>query len=357
MNVEQLADALKHPNLQAFLRVIRAGESSQDDSAYTAMFGGEHFTSFADHPRRVITKGRYTSTAAGAYQFLSRTWDGLVRQYGFADFSPASQDLGAVALIAGRGALADALAGRIEAAIAKCGREWASLPGSPYGQPVRTLAQALATYAEFGGTRDAAQPETTAAPAASTPPARPAKEKTMPIPLILGALLPSLVQAIPKLGALFGSGSEVAERNVAAATTVMQIVQDATGARNAQEAVEMIQTDPQALQAATKAVQDDWFTLTEAGGGGIEGARKADADFSASGRKSVESPAFILSLVLLAMPFLLLIDVFFVHPDNYLSELRTQIVTGVLMVISMVGAFWLGSSFGSMKKTEAGARE
>ena len=185
-------------------------------------------------------------------------------------------------------------------------------------------------------------------------PADPAQEKTtMPLPLIVGALLPSLIEAIPKLSALFGSGSDVQERNVAAATTVMQIVQDATGARNAQEAVEMIQSDPQALQAATKAVQDGWFTLTESGGGGITGAREADAAFAASGRKSIESPAFILSLVLLAMPFMLLVDVFYVHPDSYSGELRTQIITGVLMVISMVSGFWLGSSFGSMKKTEA----
>ena len=44
-------------------------------------------------------------------------------------------------------------AGRIEAAIAKCNREWASLPGSPYGQPTRTMAQALATYDAAGGMR------------------------------------------------------------------------------------------------------------------------------------------------------------------------------------------------------------
>ena len=101
MNLEDFAAALQNQNLQAFLHVIRAGEGTSDADGYRRCFGGELFDAFTDHPRRLITKGRYTSTAAGAYQFLSRTWDGLVRQYGFADFSPAAQDLGAVALIAG----------------------------------------------------------------------------------------------------------------------------------------------------------------------------------------------------------------------------------------------------------------
>ena len=151
----RLAAALADPNLQAFLRVIRAGEGTADDDGYRRHFGGELFESFADHPRRAITKGMagksYTSTAAGAYQFLQGTWDECASSMGLGDFSPASQDLAAVYLIDRRGALADVLAGRIEAAIARCAKEWASLPGSPYGQPTRSLAQALATYAEWGG--------------------------------------------------------------------------------------------------------------------------------------------------------------------------------------------------------------
>lgn len=92
-----------------------------------------------------------SSTAAGAYQFISRTWDGLVEQYDFPDFSPQSQDLAAVALIKGRGALNDLKDGNLSEAIRKCCKEWASLPYSPYGQPRRTLAQALNTFTDFGG--------------------------------------------------------------------------------------------------------------------------------------------------------------------------------------------------------------
>lgn len=140
------------PNVEAFLRVIRAGESSQTDDAYRMMFGGGLFSAPPwQHPHTPITIGAYTSTAAGAYQILAQTWDGLVGSFGFSDFSPGNQDRAAIALIAGRGSLDDVVAGNFQDAVRRCSREWASLPGSPYGQPTRTLAQALEVYATWGG--------------------------------------------------------------------------------------------------------------------------------------------------------------------------------------------------------------
>lgn len=309
MNLEYFAAALQNQNLQAFLHVIRAGEGTSDADGYRRCFGGELFDAFTDHPRRLITKGRYTSTAAGAYQFLSRTWDGLVRQYGFTDFGQGNQDLAAVALIAGRGALADALAGRIPQAIAKCAREWASLPGSPYGQPMRTIEQALATYAKHGGTLAGENQSTTA----DAPTPAPAKETAMPLPLIpiLGALLPSLVEAIPKLGTLFGSGSEVQQRNVKTAEIAVQLVQEAVGARNALEAVEMVQEDPALAKAAAKAIEDNWFKLTESGGGGIAGARAADQAASANAKTlwdAWKSPSLIVACLLLPLVYLMVLS-------------------------------------------------
>jgi hypothetical protein len=173
----------------------------------------------------------------------------------------------------------------------------------------------------------------------------------MPIPAIIGALLPGLIRSIPDLGKLFSSGSEVAERNVKAAELAVGIVQEAVGARNAQEAAEIVAADPAQAQAAQEAVRARWHELTEVGGG-IEGARKADVAFVAAGSNPLSSPAFLISLVLLVMPMMLLGDVFFFHPGAYDGPLRTQIVTGVLMVIAIVGGYWLGSSFGSAKKTD-----
>lgn len=155
MTRDELRLCLEDRNVQAFLRVIRAGEGTPDLDGYRRMFGGALFDSFRDHPRQLHTcqtkHGPLSSTAAGAYQFLSRTWTALVDQYGFEDFSQQSQDEAAVALIDGRGALQDVIAGRFSEAIRKCRKEWASLPGAGYGQPERTFAQALEVYASHGG--------------------------------------------------------------------------------------------------------------------------------------------------------------------------------------------------------------
>jgi hypothetical protein len=184
------------------------------------------------------------------------------------------------------------------------------------------------------------------------PPVAAPEGNTMPLAPIIGALLPSIIEAIPKLGKLFGSGSEVSERNVKAAEIAVGIVTEAVGARNAQEAAEMVASDPALAQAARQAVESRWLELSEAGGGGIEGARKYNVEMASAGINALGSPAFIISCLLLLFPLLLCIDVFFINPDRYGDQLRTQVVTGLLAVTGIVGAFWLGSSFGSARKDE-----
>lgn len=142
---------LQNPNVQAMLRVIRTGEGTADNGGYSRLFGGGTFSGYADHPRQSITKWGITSTAAGAYQFLSSSWDETKRTMGLVDFSPASQDLAAVGRLAARGALDDVLAGRFTSAIKKINKEWASLPGSPYGQRTLQFSAALAIYQGTGG--------------------------------------------------------------------------------------------------------------------------------------------------------------------------------------------------------------
>ncbi len=146
---------LGNRNVQAMLRLIRVGEGTAGDKGYQTLFGGGLFESYADHPRQRITRkmgGRnITSTAAGAYQFLASTWDETARIMGLPSFSPANQDLAAIGRFAARGALEDVKAGRFERAVKKLAGEWASLPGSPYGQPVITWERARAVYAQWGG--------------------------------------------------------------------------------------------------------------------------------------------------------------------------------------------------------------
>lgn len=161
MNPSTYAPAFVSPdqaaaNLRAFLDMIAFAEGTArlGENGYNVLFGGSTFDSYADHPRvRVPFRSTY-STAAGRYQILSRTWDGLRSKLGLPDFSPASQDAAAVELIRERGALNDAKAGRVAQAVGKVAKVWASLPGAGYDQPERQLASLLRAYASAGGTTE-----------------------------------------------------------------------------------------------------------------------------------------------------------------------------------------------------------
>ena len=143
---------INHPQIQAFLRVIRRGEGTADSGGYNRLFGGGSFSDLSWHPGIYVKASGYTSSAAGAYQFLKSTWDETARLMGLTDFSPLSQDLAALGRIAYRGAIQDVLDGDFNEALKKTSREWASLPYSPYGQPTISLQTALNTFTMNGGT-------------------------------------------------------------------------------------------------------------------------------------------------------------------------------------------------------------
>lgn len=339
MTRDDLLFALQHPNVVAFLRVIREGESSQGDSAYSVRFGGSHFEGW-EFPDGAITIGRLTSTASGAYQFLHKTWAALVAQYGFPDFSPQCQDEGAVALIAGRKALQLVMEGRIREAIARCALEWASLPGSPYGQRTRTLEQAITTYIEHGGTLA----ETAEAP-----------ERKEMIPVLIPILAELAKDLIPQLGSLFGSGSDVQQRNVAAATVLADTIVKATGAVNLQDAADKIQSDPGARDAARAAVADAWPSVVESGGGGIKGARDLAISPDGDWRKAFLNPAFVIGMVMLGLVcFVVVVVVLGLGTQEWSDEIKAMVITAVVSgALGSVSGFFLGSSLGSQKKDAA----
>ncbi|EKF1141588.1 glycoside hydrolase family 104 protein [Escherichia coli] len=132
--------------LRAFLRMIRIGEGTIQEDGYRTMFTGVKFTDFSKHPNIRHEANDVVSTAAGAYQFLYGTWRNLQRRYSFPDFSPSNQDLGCIALIAGRKALDVVMQGKISEAIHLCRIEWASLPGSPHGQPTANKKMIMEKY-------------------------------------------------------------------------------------------------------------------------------------------------------------------------------------------------------------------
>lgn len=162
--------------------------------------------------------------------------------------------------------------------------------------------------------------------------------------------LQSLSSLIPALGQLgFGSGSEVATRNMAAGGIVANAIVQAVGKGNEIEALQAIQTDPQALAAATAAVHELLPQLLDVGGG-VESARKfaSDHENTRYGR--------ILEVVTYSgLLFLLLANAgafaFAWKSDDFsiLADVK-QADIGVALIVF---GFWLGTSISSKRKDEA----
>jgi hypothetical protein len=183
------------------------------------------------------------------------------------------------------------------------------------------------------------------------------QESGMPLPIagIAAALLPTLIESIPKLGKLFGSGSEVANRNVAAVGAVMDIVQNATQAVNAQEAVEKVKSDPVAKAAAEKAIEDNWFKLHQASEESTEKARKFSVEYAQNHnvRTVLGRLTFLELLSLLLVISTLAGGMSVLLWGGIDAQLKGAVVT--LMLIggyTSVTNFWYGSSLGSKKKDD-----
>ncbi|OFJ47602.1 endolysin [Janthinobacterium lividum] len=153
-------------NERAFLAAIRVGEGTSAGNGYSILFGGATFGSFDDHPALLGWRGGSlsaamcagagfgpgcVSTAAGAFQINKPTWLRVGGKLGLSDFSPASQDAAALELIREKGALGDVRAGRVDVAVTKVSKVWASLPGAEYGQGEVKLAAFVKNYANAGG--------------------------------------------------------------------------------------------------------------------------------------------------------------------------------------------------------------
>lgn len=387
---DDLSAALSHPNVAAFLCVIDRGEHGRNADSpdrYRTQFGGGLFDAPPwEHPRTKVTAGRWTSTAAGRGQFLAGTWDALVARYRFPDFSPDCQDEGIVALIAGRKALDDVIAGRFESAVEKCNKEWASLPGSPYGQPTMTLDEARDIYTRHGGlfepadgvnisampdARDGGSVNKSPDSADKASPAfnpdslatehygeaihestAPREEAPMAFPLIplITAFGPQLLQLIPQLGSLFGSGSDVQVRNVKAATMAVDAIVKATDSPNLQAAVEKMQEDPDVARTARAAVAEV-MTLIEVGGGIVE-ARKAA--YSPDQMPPWKNPAVWVAGAVLPLVYMVAAAVLFgIGGQTWSDDIKTLLVTAIVTgALGSITGFFLGSSLGSQRKTE-----
>lgn len=135
---------LSNENVQRALATIRAAEdTARYPDPYATAFGGGTIADLSWHPGTSrpftgTTGRRQRTTAAGAYQFLNKTWNNVASALGLEDFSPTNQDVAAVALMDQRGALDNVLEGDVDGFISAANNEWASFPGSPYDQRTRS---------------------------------------------------------------------------------------------------------------------------------------------------------------------------------------------------------------------------
>lgn len=123
------------------------GTRGRGSDGYNVIVGYKYAQECNRHPNRLIRlSSTLSSTAAGRYQFLTRTWNGL----GLASFKPDNQDRGGLKLVARRGVKVPVdramTATELTNALSKLSYEWASLPPNRYGQGNRSPTQVRAEY-------------------------------------------------------------------------------------------------------------------------------------------------------------------------------------------------------------------
>ena len=123
---------------KAFLDMAGVGGTDNDVSetrnhGYDVIVGGELFTDYSDHPRKLVTlnpklsnRRRTLPASVTVMPYCKASWPGKI--------SSESQDAVALQQIKERGALLMIDRGDIRQAIDRCSNIWASLPGAGYGQ-------------------------------------------------------------------------------------------------------------------------------------------------------------------------------------------------------------------------------
>lgn len=147
-------------NMKAFLDMIAnsEGTAGKGDDGYNVVVGGALFIDYSKHPNIKVFIKRINdySTAAGRYQLLYRYWETYRKQLGLdkckdGAFGKTAQDLIAIQQIKECRAIDDIENGRFDAAVKKCSRIWASLPGAGYGQHENTIETLKTAYINAGG--------------------------------------------------------------------------------------------------------------------------------------------------------------------------------------------------------------
>ena len=142
---------------KAFLDMLAWSEGTDNgrqktrNHGYDVIVGGELFTDYSDHPRKLVTLNPNSNQQAPDATSSFPLVGCLPQAVGLKDF-PKSQDAVALQQIKERGALPMIDRGDIRQAIDRCSNIWASLPGAGYGQFEHKADSLIAKFKEAGGT-------------------------------------------------------------------------------------------------------------------------------------------------------------------------------------------------------------
>ena len=68
------------------------GRQKTRNHGYDVIVGGELFTDYSDHPRKLVTLNPKLKSTGRTLPASFRWWDAYRKQFGLKDFSPKSQD-------------------------------------------------------------------------------------------------------------------------------------------------------------------------------------------------------------------------------------------------------------------------
>ena len=128
------------------------GRQKTRNHGYDVIVGGELFTDYSDHPRKLVAKPK---TQINRRRTLPASFPlvGCLPQAAWPErLLSKSQDAVALQQIMERGALPMIDRGDIRQAIDRCSNIWASLPGAGYGQFEHKADSLIAKFKEAGGT-------------------------------------------------------------------------------------------------------------------------------------------------------------------------------------------------------------
>ena len=154
------APDLNNPNRHALSQVVQYAEGTRGPDAHRIMFGHTQsnprlLNDFSRHPNSPYpTPWGTTSEAAGAYQFMDRTWQDVLKANPIIrDFSPESQERAYDWLAKRRGVIPTAPITNIDQftdVMSRLSPEWSSLPyqggQSYYDQPSKSINELWSVY-------------------------------------------------------------------------------------------------------------------------------------------------------------------------------------------------------------------